>query len=259
MSAAAGPSLSTVTSAADERTSWAVLGTWGMVLLHAACLLALYTGVSWGALIACSICYWARAFGITCGFHRCLSHRSFQTSRTFQFVLAWLGTASLQRGPLWWVGNHRTHHKYTDKERDVHSPFTRSLWWAHIGWILCRKHESTELALVPDLTKFPELRWLDRFFLVPPLSLAAILYAIGECKSGSGGLQYFVWGFCISTVVLYHATFSVNSFAHRFGTRPFKTMDESRNNWLVAALILGEGFHNNHHHRPASATFAFRP
>lgn len=238
-------------SPAAERASWTILATWGLVALHAGCLLAWHTGVSRGALIACGICYWVRAFGITCGFHRYFSHRAFRTSRAFQFVLAWLGTAAMQRGPLWWVGHHRTHHRHADKEDDVHSPVTRSLWWAHVGWVLCPKYDATRFALVPDLAKFPELRWLDRFFLVPPLALAAAVYA-------AGGLQYLVWGFCISTVLLYHATFSVNSLAHRFGKRPFQTADDSRNNWFVAAIILGEGFHNNHHRHPTSSTFAFR-
>jgi len=240
----------------EERIALRGLGTWGMLLLHLSCLLVFHTGVSRGALLACFLCYWTRAFGITCGFHRYFSHRSFRTSRAFQFVLAWLGTAAMQRGPIWWVAHHRSHHKHSDKGEDVHSP-TKGLWWAHMGWILCRKYDSADLKLVPDLIRYPELRWIEHYFLVPPLSLAAILYLLGRFDSGRG-LQYLVWGFGVSTVLLYHATFSVNSLCHRFGRRAFQTLDDSRNNWFVAAIILGEGLHNNHHYRPASATFAFR-
>jgi stearoyl-CoA desaturase (Delta-9 desaturase) len=239
----------------DETLNFAVLGTWGMQAIHLACLLPLWTGVSWRALIACGVSYCVRGAAITCGFHRCLSHRSFRTSRLFQFVLAWIATSAMQRGPLWWVAHHRRHHRYSDTEMDVHSPVARSFWWGHIGWILCRKHDDADLALVRDLAAFPEIRWLDRHFLVPPLALAVSLTGAGALISSADALQFLVWGFFVSTVLVYHGTFAVNSLAHRFGTRPFDTKDGSRNNLAVAVVMFGEGFHNNHH----QARFSLQP
>ncbi len=236
-----------------------VLGTWGMILLHASCLLVFVTGVSKAALVACLLVYCSRIFGITVGYHRCLAHRTFRTSRFFQFVLAWFGTSAMQRGPLWFVALHRAHHRHADTELDVHSPVARSFWWGHIGWILCRRFDQADLRLVRDLSVFPELRWLDGAFLVPPVTTALACAVAGFVLPGTSVFQMLVWGFAVSTVLSYHATFAVNSFAHRYGSRPFATKDNSRNNWLVAAIMMGEGFHNNHHRFPASARFGFEP
>ena len=232
-----------------------VLGTWGMILLHASCLLALLTGVSRAAALVCFLVYCWRIFGITVGFHRCLAHRTFRTSRVFQFVLAWFGTSAMQRGPLWFVALHRAHHRHADTELDVHSPVARSFWWGHIGWILCRRFDEADLRMVRDLSAYPELRWLDRAFLVPPATTLLGCAAAGYLLPGTSVLQVLVWGFAVSTVLSYHATFAVNSLSHRYGSRPFHTKDNSRNNWLVAAIMMGEGFHNNHHRFPASARF----
>jgi stearoyl-CoA desaturase (delta-9 desaturase) len=237
-----------------ERMNLRVLGTWGMILLHASCLLAFATGVSRAAAAACFLFYWARVFGITVGFHRCLAHRAFRTSRVFQFILAWLGTSAMQRGPLWFVALHRVHHRHADTEEDVHSPVSRSFWWGHIGWILCRKFDQADLRMVRDLSRYPELRWLDRAFLLPPLTVAAGATVWG-LATGNSVLQMLVWGFSIGTVLVYHSTFAVNSLAHRFGARPYETKDNSRNNLFVAAIMMGEGFHNNHHRFPTSARF----
>jgi stearoyl-CoA desaturase (Delta-9 desaturase) len=246
-------------AAPADRIDLRVLGTWGMIVLHASCLLAFFTGVSWPAAAACFAFYWARVFGITVGFHRCLAHRSFRTSRVFQFILAWLGTSAMQRGPLWFVALHRLHHRHADTGEDIHSPVARSLWWGHIGWILCRKFDQADLRIVPDLSAYPELRWLDRAFLLPPLSVGLISALLGWRLPGTTVLQTLVWGFSIGTVLVYHSTFAVNSLAHRFGTRPFDTKDNSRNNVFVAAIMMGEGFHNNHHRFPTSARFGFEP
>jgi stearoyl-CoA desaturase (delta-9 desaturase) len=169
-----------------------------------------------------------------------------------------MATSAMQRGPLWWVANHRTHHRYSDTELDVHSPVARSFWWGHIGWVLCRKHDDADLALVRDLAAFPELRWLDRHFLVPPLALAVSLTGVGALISRADALQFLTWGFFIGTVLVYHATFAVNSLAHRFGRQPFHTKDGSRNNLPVAMVMFGEGFHNNHHYCPSSARFSLQ-
>jgi stearoyl-CoA desaturase (Delta-9 desaturase) len=247
----------------DEAERIAIFGlaSLGFVLLHLACLLIFWLKFSWVALAACFVCYFVRAFGITAGYHRYFAHRAFRTSRVFQFVLAWLGAAAAQRGPLWWAAHHRHHHRHSDTDSDIHSPVARNLWWAHMGWIVCRKYDEADLRLVRDWCRYPELRWLDRYFLVPPVTLAASLLIAGLLfERYAPGLhaswpQMLVYGFALSTVLLYHSVFSVNSLAHAFGRRRFATKDQSRNNWFVALVILGEGWHNNHHRYPAAARF----
>ena len=205
---------------------------------------AVYAGVSGAALVACLITYLSRMFAITAGFHRYFAHRSYKTGRVFQFLLAWEGTAAVQKGALWWAANHRHHHAHSDTEEDAHSPVTGGFWWAHVGWFLCNEFDETQERLIPDLVRFPELRFLNRFYWLPPVALALGLLAFG-------GVQVLVWGFFVSTVAVYHATFSVNSLAHLFGTRRFETRDRSRNNFWIAVATLGEGWHNNHHHSPS--------
>jgi stearoyl-CoA desaturase (delta-9 desaturase) len=232
-------------------------------LMHLACLLVLWMKFSWLALIVGTVCYLVRMFGITAGFHRYLSHRTYKTSRAFQFILAWIGTSAGQRGPLWWVAHHRNHHSFTDTDRDVHSPVSYSFFQSHIGWILCHKNDNVDLSMVKDLSRYPELRWLDRFYYVPEVTLAGGLALAGWLLSRyapdwqTSALQMFIYGYVLSTVLLYHATFSVNSVAHRFGRRRFAVKDQSRNNYLVALFTLGEGFHNNHHYYPASERQGF--
>jgi stearoyl-CoA desaturase (delta-9 desaturase) len=202
------------------------------LLLHLACLLAFWTGVSAAAVAVCLSLYVVRMFAITAGFHRLFSHRSYRTGRLFQFLLAFVGTTSYQKGPLWWSAHHRRHHLHVDTEEDLHSPVMRSVWQSHVGWFLSR--------------------------VLPPLMLAASTYVLGVLLgryfpgSGTSGGQMLVWGFFVSTVLLYHGTFTVNSAAHLFGSRRFETADNSRNNFLVALITLGEGWHNNHHHYPSS-------
>ncbi len=231
--------------------------------LHLACFLVLWLKFSWLALGVCVACYLVRMFGITAGFHRYLSHRTYKTSRAFQFILAWVGTAAGQRGPLWWVAHHRNHHRFTDTDRDVHSPVSYSFFQSHIGWILCHKNDTVDLSMVKDLSRYPELRWLDRFYYVPEVTLAGGLTLAGWLLGRyapewqTSALQMFIYGYVLSTVLLYHGTFSVNSVAHRFGRRRFAVKDESRNNYWVALITLGEGFHNNHHYYPASERQGF--
>lgn len=219
--------------------------------LHLACLAVFFTGVDATALALCGFCYFIRMFGITAGYHRYFAHRAYKTSRWFQFVLAWLGCSALQKGPLWWPAHHRDHHRYSDTPNDPHSPRTNSFFWSHIGWILATDYEEADLKMVHDLSRFPELRWLDRNHWVPGILLAAACFLI----DGWTGL---VWGFFVSTVILYHAVFAVNSLCHIFGRRRYVTGDESRNNWLVALFTLGEGWHNNHHYYQSSANQGFR-
>lgn len=228
------------------------------LLMHLACLLVVWTGVSAVAVIACLALYVVRMFAITAGFHRLLSHRSYRTGRLFQFLIAFVGTASYQKGPLWWSAHHRRHHLHADTEDDLHSPLTRTLWRSHVGWFLSRDSRATDLRLISNLIKYRDLRWLDRYYHLPPAALAVSTFLLGlgleRFAPGlhTSGWQMLVWGFFVSTVLLYHGTFTVNSAAHLFGGRRFETGDNSRNNFLVALITLGEGWHNNHHHYPSS-------
>lgn len=218
--------------------------------MHVAVVLVFFVPVTATALVLCGVAYFVRMFGITAGYHRYFSHRSYKTSRWFQFILAWLGCSALQKGPLWWAAHHRHHHKYSDTPDDPHSPRAQSIWRSHIGWILDAYNDPTHWDVIRDWRRYPELVWLNRNHWVPGLSLAGICWLIG----GWSGL---VWGFFVSTVLLYHAVFMVNSVCHLFGKRRFATTDDSRNNWLVAILTLGEGWHNNHHHYQSSTNQGF--
>jgi stearoyl-CoA desaturase (delta-9 desaturase) len=220
-------------------------------LVHAACLAALWTGVTREALAIGAALYVARMLGVTAGYHRYFSHRSFKTSRAFQFVLAWLAQTSGQKSVLWWAAIHRHHHRHSDTEDDVHSPRQRGILYAHVGWIFDARHRTPTLRTVPDFAKYPELRFLDRYPLLPACLLAVLTFA----AAGAPGL---VVGFFWSTVALYHGTFAINSLAHVSGTRRFDTRDDSRNNLPLALITLGEGWHNNHHACPRAARQGFR-
>jgi len=230
--------------------------------LHLACLAVLWVGVSPVAIAAFLASYLLRMFAITAFYHRYFAHRAFRTSRAVQFVFALIGASATQRGPLWWAAHHRRHHKCADGRGDPHTP-RKGLAWSHMGWFLSRSHFGTEWAQIPDLARFPELRWLDRFDLVIPVVYAAGMFALGALLNrlapglGTSGAQMLVWGYFISTVVLIHVTLTINSLAHRFGSRRFDTPDRSRNNPWLALLTLGEGWHNNHHHFPGSARQGF--
>jgi stearoyl-CoA desaturase (delta-9 desaturase) len=218
--------------------------------LHVVCIGVFFSGIHSLDLMLCVMCYFARMFGITAGYHRYFSHRSYKTSRPFQFFLACLGCSALQKGPLWWSAHHRQHHRFSDTEDDPHSPIIRSIWWSHVGWIMARDHDETDTKVVRDWLRFPELRWLNVFHWIPGIVLGFLCWWIG----GWSGL---LWGFFVSTVLLYHGVFTVNSLCHLFGRRRFATKDQSRNNWFVALITLGEGWHNNHHHYQSSANQGF--
>jgi stearoyl-CoA desaturase (Delta-9 desaturase) len=221
------------------------------ILVHIACLAAIWTGVSTTALVLCIALYVVRMFGVTAGYHRYFSHRSFKTSRAGQFVLAFLAQSSAQRGVLWWAAKHRHHHRHSDTEEDVHSPRLRGFWYSHLGWIFRPQHSETDLDAVPDLTKYPELVWLDRHGYFPATVLAVACLLVG---GWSGLVVGFVW----STVLLYHGTFFINSLAHVHGSQRYVTGDDSRNNWWLAVITLGEGWHNNHHAYQRSTRQGFR-
>src|SRR5262249_19427887 len=209
-----------------------------------------WTGIGPLDLLLCGICYFVRMFGITAGYHRYFSHRSYKTSRAFQFVMACLGCSAMQKGVLWWAAHHRQHHRYSDTDDDPHSPHSRSVWWAHVGWVMAPDYEATETHLVRDWSRYAELRWLNRFHWLPGIALGALCWLVG----GWSGL---VWGFFVSTILLYHAVFTVNSLCHLVGRRRYATSDKSRNNLFVALITLGEGWHNNHHHSQSSANQGF--
>jgi stearoyl-CoA desaturase (delta-9 desaturase) len=245
-----------------ERIDW--LRVVPFIAMHLACLGVIWVGFSWTALAVAAALYALRMFALTGFYHRYFSHRAFKTSRTLQFVFAAIGAACVQRGPLWWAAHHRNHHRHADTEADIHSPLHRGFLWSHMGWFLTPRGFRTDWEAIPDLRRYPELRWLDRFDIAVPILLAAGLFFLGRWLQhadpalDTNGPQLLVWGFFVSTVVLFHATVTINSLAHRFGSRRFATRDNSRNNWLLALITFGEGWHNNHHHFPGSARQGFR-
>lgn len=230
--------------------------------LHLACLAVFYVGISMVAVLTAVALYLLRMFAITGFYHRYFSHKAFKTSRPIQFLFALIGTSATQRGPLWWAAHHREHHRHADQSADPHSP-KQGLIWSHMGWFLSDSYYRADYRLVKDLNKFPELRLLDRFDIMVPILLAVSLFGIGALLErfvpqwGTSGGQLLVWGYFISTVILIHATLSINSVAHRIGKKRYNTGDESRNNAMLALLTLGEGWHNNHHHHPASVRQGF--
>jgi stearoyl-CoA desaturase (delta-9 desaturase) len=231
-----------------DRVDWAK--SIPFVGVHVACLAVFWTGVSWNAIVLCATTYAVRMFAITGGYHRYFAHRSYRTSRAFQFVLAALACSAVQRGPLWWAGHHRHHHQHSDQEADVHSPEREGFWWSHVGWLLCRRHDATRLDIIQDFARYPELRVLNHWYAV-----SGVLFAVG-CLLAMGW-QGLVWGFFISTVLLFHATFAINSFCHIFGRVRYQTTDTSRNSLVLALLTLGEGWHNNHHYYATSTRMGF--
>lgn len=233
------------------------------VALHLGCLAVIWTGWSAFAVGTAIVLYAVRMFAITAFYHRYFSHRAFRTSRFWQFVFAVVGAAAVQRGPLWWAAHHRHHHRHSDLPDDAHSAVQDGFLWSHMGWFLARQNFPTRSHLVRDLARYPELRWLDRYDIAVPTALFLALWALGAWLEsahpalGTGPGQLLVWGFCISTVVLFHSTFVINSLAHRWGTRRYDTGDESRNNPLLALITFGEGWHNNHHRYPSAARQGF--
>ena len=245
----------------DEKVDW--FRALPFILMHLSPLLIFYCGFSWTALAVCFFSYFIRMFAITAFYHRYFSHKTFTANRLVHTFFAFLGSATTQRGPLWWASHHRRHHSRSDEEDDAHSPVTKSFLFSHMGWFLTKKHFPTEEKYVRDWMKYPELVFINRFDIFAPLLYALILFACGSLSSfifpglETSGFQFLVWGFFVSTVLLYHATFTINSLAHTWGTRTFETKDDSRNNRFLAILTLGEGWHNNHHHYPSTVKQGF--
>jgi stearoyl-CoA desaturase (Delta-9 desaturase) len=245
----------------DKLVDW--LRVMPLIMLHLGCLLVFWVGWSPAAIIAAVVFYFTRMFAITGFYHRYFSHKAFKTSRFWQFVFALAGNTAVQRGPLWWAAHHRHHHRFADQENDAHSPRQHGFWWSHIGWFTSRGNFPTRTHYIKEWARYPELRWIDRFDTVIPILFAALTYLAGVALEraapglGTNGPQMLVWGFFISTVVLMHATFTINSLDHMIGTRRYPTRDTSRNNAVLALITLGEGWHNNHHHYAVSARQGF--
>jgi stearoyl-CoA desaturase (delta-9 desaturase) len=233
------------------------------LLVHAACLSVFWVGVSPIAVMLAVALYLIRMFAITGFYHRYFSHRTFKTSRTAQFIFAFWGASAVQRGPIWWAAHHRHHHVHSDTPDDVHSPLQHGFFWSHMGWFMSNKYIDADLSRVGDLMKYPELRLLDRYDVLVPSLLGTAVFSLGMVlkhhapQLGTNGWQLLVWGFVISTVALYHGTYTINSLSHVFGSQRYDTGDSSRNNGWLAFVTLGEGWHNNHHHYPAAARQGF--
>ncbi len=210
---------------------------------------AIATGAPASAWILAVVLFWARMFGVTAGYHRYFSHRTYKMGRVMQFLMAFLAMSSSQRGVLWWAAHHRDHHKYSDGDRDVHSPVKWGFWHSQVGWIY-DGNDRVDWRRVKDFTKFPELVILEKLWLLPPVALGV------ACFLAFGWWGLFI-GFFFSTTVLWHATFTINSLAHVWGKRRYATTDDSRNNWVLALLTMGEGWHNNHHHHMSSCRQGF--
>lgn len=219
-------------------------------LVHLVPLLAVFTGVTWTAVVILLVTYWTRMFFITAGYHRYFAHRAYRTGRVFQFILAVGGCSAAQKGPLWWAGHHRIHHRYADTPMDPHTPL-KGFWWSHVGWILSDETSARPSGSMKDFEKFPEIRFVSKHDWIAPWALGTLTFLVG----GWSGL---VIGFFLSTVLLWHSTFLINSLAHISGRRRFATDDTSRNNALLAVLTMGEGWHNNHHHHASLARQGLR-
>ena len=246
--------MSTVVEAAQAKGwrhvyfNYMTIGFWG---IHAAAIAGIVVlGWSWLGLALALAAYVPRMFFVTGAYHRYFSHRSYKTSRWFQFVLAVGATLTVQKGPLWWAAHHRLHHKLSDAPGDLHSVRQSGFWWSHMGWILSRDLEGSDLSRIKDFSRYPELRWLDRWWIVPPLALGVLTAVLF-------GWFAFVWTFAVCQVLVWHGTFTINSLSHVWGGRRYATEDDSRNNPVLAVITMGEGWHNNHHHYQVSARQGF--
>ena len=245
----------------DDRIDYA--RCFSLIFIHLGCLGLFWVGWSWTAVSIALFLYFTRMFAITAFLHRYFSHRTFKTNRFFQFIFAVIASSAMQRGALWWAAHHRKHHKESDTEKDVHSPHTKSFLWSHIGWITSRKNFLTDYKTIKDFARYPELVFLNRFNKLIPLLLGVLLFVSGEWLSlnapslKTNGWQLIVWGWFISTTVLLHGTSTINSLSHLYGKKRFDTGDESRNNFWLSLITLGEGWHNNHHYYMHSARQGF--
>jgi stearoyl-CoA desaturase (Delta-9 desaturase) len=236
---------------------------WPFAFLHLGCLGAIWTGVSPAAIVIMIALYWVRMFFVTSFKHRYFSHRTFSTSRFMQAFMAFCCLTCVQRGPLWWAANHRHHHRHSDKPTDLHSPIQQGFWWSHMAWMMSEHSLPTDYKAIPDLAKYPELLFLNRFDWLGSVFLIFAMLGLGTWlqaaypQLGTSPAQMLVWGFFVSTCVLFHGTVTINSLCHVFGSQRYNTGDTSRNNFWLAFITMGEGWHNNHHFYQGSCRQGF--
>lgn len=251
--------------ALEKRSKASIKTEVRFIIVHLLPLAAIYTGATWFDWILCAFLYFFRMFWITAGYHRYFAHKSYKTSRWFQFVIAFLSQTSAQKGALWWAGNHRHHHRHSDTPEDPHSMKLYGFWYAHVGWIVGPDYKETDFKTMGDFIKYPELMWLNKYYLVPPFCLAMVVMALGGLVDGGSitamfsnyGFSALFIGFFLSTVLTYHGTFTINSIMHKFGNQRYSTGDESKNSLWLALLTLGEGWHNNHHYYEVASRQGF--
>jgi stearoyl-CoA desaturase (Delta-9 desaturase) len=235
------------------------------IIVHLLPLGAIWTGATWFDWMICGLLYFFRMFWVTGGYHRYFAHRSYKTSRIFQFIIAFMAQTSAQKGALWWASHHRHHHRHSDTPEDPHSMKLYGFWYSHVGWIIGPDYKETDYKVIGDYAKYPELVWLNKYYLVPPVILALTVMALGGLVNGGSVLAMFTTagfstlfiGFFLSTVILYHATFSINSLMHKIGNQRYESGDESKNSLWLALLTLGEGWHNNHHYYETASRQGF--
>ena len=222
-------------------------------IVQASALLVVTVPFRWELVGLWAASHFVRAVGLTLAFHRYYAHRAFRMNRVARFFWTLAGTAAMQKGPLWWAGHHVYHHKYADRDGDPHSPKMSGFYHAHFGWFLNDSRYKSLHPSNPVVRVFGNAReivFLERFYFLPPLALAVSMYAIG-------GWDWLIWGFCLPTMTLAHATFAINTVNHLFGSRRFQTQDDSTNNPLTALFAAGEGWHNNHHRYQRAARNGF--
>lgn len=233
------------------------------IVIHVVCFYGLLRPFSVFDVGLCVISYAIRMFAVTGIYHRYFSHRTYKINRVWQFIFALVGCSAVQRGPLWWAAHHREHHKNSDTDLDIHSPVAHSFWQSHVGWFVSRKSFNTNYDRVKDWSRYPELIYVNRFSMLVPIILSLVMFVIGETVArvyeypGIDGLQVLLWAMVIPTVLVWHATYTINSICHKLGSQRYKTNDNSRNNWFLALITFGEGWHNNHHYYPSSARQGF--
>jgi stearoyl-CoA desaturase (delta-9 desaturase) len=233
--------------------------------VHLLPLGALFTGATRFDWMVCIFLYFFRMFWVTGGYHRYFAHKSYKTSRWFQFVIAFMSQTTAQKGALWWAAHHRHHHRHSDTPADPHSMKIYGFWYSHVGWIVGPDFKETDYKVIGDYAKYPELVWLNKYYLIPPVMLAVAVTALGGIVNGgsittmftAAGFSTLFVGFFLSTVILYHATFSINSIMHKVGNQRYESNDESRNSIWLALVTMGEGWHNNHHYYEVAARQGF--
>ncbi len=234
-------------------------------VIHLIPLLLIWIHASLFDWILCISFYFIRMFFVTGVYHRYFSHKTYKTSRVFQFLLAWGAQTSMQKGVLWWGAHHRVHHRTSDTPQDPHSMKLYGFWYSHLGWIMSKEYKETHFNLIQDYAKFKELRWLNKYHIIPPVTLAVMLYLWGCSFNAAEGIAFdwnagwstLLCSFFLSTVLLYHGTFSINSIMHKFGKARYESGDESKNHLILALLTLGEGWHNNHHYYQSTVRQGF--